>query len=71
MNLRNLNFSLLLVAALLVSGVCLSSAEAQTRSRKRTSSKSSAKPVVTNPKIAPSNEEEAPADEPKVVRTAD
>jgi hypothetical protein len=67
MKLRKLNFSLL-AAALLMSAVCFTSAEAQTRNRRR--AKAKPKPVVTNPDIAPPNEEQDP-NEPKVVSTAD
>lgn len=73
MKTRLLSLSGLFAFGFFIFCLCLvdvATANAQTKTKRRTSTSRTTKPVVTNPPIAPANQE-TPADEAKVVSTAD
>jgi chromosome segregation ATPase len=75
MPLRIRNYIKFFVAAFLLVSFCLVEADAQTkkkRTTRRTTAKAPApKPVITNPPIAPPTETATPANDVKIISTAD
>lgn len=67
MNKNSMRLGISLLAGLFLSGTFVIDSNAQTRNRRP---RRASRPVVTNPPIAPS-EEEANSDDPKIVSTAD